>query len=116
MRIAKLAILIVVVGMTFLSASYFIVFKIFQSNIRSEVKAKIKNEIPKENLIKFEIPATVLFEETNKIKWENDGKEVEICGNLYDIVKIEKKSDHVTLWLLQDFKEKTLLANLDFFR
>ncbi len=115
MRIAKLAIFIVVVGLTFLSAGYFIVFKIFQSNIRSEVKAKIKKDIPKENLIKFEIATNVLFTETNKIKWKNEGKEVEICGNLYDIVKVEKKNGTATLWLLQDFKEKALLADLDFF-
>ncbi len=115
MRIAKLAILLVVVGLTFLSAGYFVVFKIFQSHIRAEVKAKIKKDIPKEDLIKFEISADVLFEETNKIKWKNDGKEIEICGNLYDIVKVEKKDKNVTLWLLQDFKEKALLANLDFF-
>ena len=101
--------------LTFLSAAYFFSFKMKQAEVRREVKTKIKRSIPKSELIKFELLNTSLFENTNQLKWENDGKEVVIDGDLFDIVYMTKNTNSVTLWLLPDTKEKAILADLDHF-
>lgn len=49
----------------------------------------------------------------NNIKWEKEGKEFMLNGEMYDVAKIKKVNDRILLYCLNDKKEKELLRHFE---
>jgi hypothetical protein len=94
------------------SSSYFIAFKILEFNIKKEIKTKIKKGVPESELILLKIPA-LLEEKSSKEFQMIHEKEFRYKGEMYDIVKKEKKNDTTYYYCIHDKEETRLFANLE---
>ena len=92
-------------GMT----GYYSVFKLQQFTIRKEIKAQLKKSIPREQLHQI----IVKDNESDKLEWEERGKEFRYMGELYDVVFSEKKAGAVYYFCLKDKEETSLFASLN---
>lgn len=54
----------------------------------------------------------VLEEYKDKIKWEEQGKEFYLDGEIYDVVRTKEQGDKTVLYCLKDTKEQQLLDHL----
>jgi hypothetical protein len=88
---------------------YFVAFKIVQHQVRSEVKTAIKQTLTANQLTVIEIHKT----EQIQLIWEEQNKEFYYKGELYDIVKTEKKTESTTYYCINDEQEEKLFANLE---
>ncbi|MFA7274584.1 MAG: hypothetical protein WC044_11995 [Crocinitomicaceae bacterium] len=91
-----------------LSVGIFPVFKIKQQAIRKDIKRRIKNSIPDEELhiLTFRSPAT-------DVEWVKEGKEFILGDRMYDVVRAEVKGDSTVFHCINDTEEAVLFAQLD---
>ena len=94
---------------------FWIAFKIKQNQIytqvRKQIKQNLKNTVPLDALYLFNVlKGKDLPEKANWIKPE---KEFRLNGNMYDVVKREKKNGQTVLYCINDKQEKALFANLE---
>jgi len=61
------------------------------------------------NISETELEIIVLEDNTDHIKWEKEGKEFALHGELYDVAKIKKQKGKTLLYCINDKKEKQLL-------
>jgi hypothetical protein len=93
----------------FNSLGYFIAFKFSQLEIKTEMRAEIMAATPDSRLICVTIPS----EEVKNISW-TEQHEFSYKGNMYDVVRAEKKTDGSTsFFCMNDSKEEELLSKLD---
>lgn len=90
------------------SLDYF-VFKYRQNTIRKEIKTKIKNGVREKELFTFTI-TDICF---GKALWVKPGKEFELNGTLYDVVRKEYKNGLTYYKCINDKQETKLFADLD---
>lgn len=83
---------------------YYFFYTIKQQRIRREVKQQILATLADNS---FEI--IVAEDNAGKIRWEEDGKEFHLNGEMYDVAKISYKNGKTLLHCLNDKKEKQLL-------
>jgi mRNA-degrading endonuclease YafQ of YafQ-DinJ toxin-antitoxin module len=95
----------------FAYGGYWIVFKLQQYHIRSEVKQAIKNGISEEEISTF-VLADLENLPANEFAWVH-AKEFKLNGAYYDVIRTEVKGDSVLLFCFHDFKESQLFASLD---
>lgn len=89
---------------------FYPVFLLKQSMVRAEIKNSIKNSLSNEQMKKF-----ILSEkEYEELAWVRYGKEFELNGYFYDIVRVTSgKAGDLTLQCINDKQEEILFAGLD---
>jgi hypothetical protein len=91
---------------------YIVVFKSYQYAIRKEVKNRIKDAIPENELTIIRLTTNEV--QNGKIGFKKiDEKEFSLSGNLYDIVRSRICGDTTIYYCINDSKEEKLFANLD---
>lgn len=98
--------------MFFQPAGYLLIFKIQQYQIRKEMKHRIKNGVPEEELTLLKIPQA-LEEGFNPVFQRIHEREFRYEGKMYDIVRREIYGDTTWYFCVSDEKETVLFANLD---
>lgn len=98
--------------MLFQSAGYLLIFKVQQTQIRREIKQRIKAGVSETELVLLKIPRT-LEENPNNVFRRIHAREFRYHGNMYDIVRSEQHGDVTWYYCLSDEKETRLFANLD---
>lgn len=89
-----------------------LIFKVQQFALRSEIKQQIKAGIPDHDLVRIAIANAWQTENNDRIEWEH-GKEFRFDGQWYDVVKSEAKQDSTVYLCIHDAKENQLFARLD---
>ena len=77
----------------------------FQTEQKESVKEKIFREIKDEEL------EIVSVSNNQNIYWEEEGKEFLLNGQMYDVVKVRSVNGKMTLYCINDKKEKALIDN-----
>jgi hypothetical protein len=91
---------------------YFVVFKSCQLAIRKEIKQKIKNSVPENELIIIKFSTKDIANGNKGYKKIND-HEFRLFGKLYDVVRKKTSGDTSILYCINDIKEEQLFSNLD---
>lgn len=91
-----------------LSIGVFPVFKMKQYAVRKEIKRRIKNSIPEDELhiLTFHSPET-------DVEWVREGKEFILGERMFDVVRKEIKGDSTVFHCVNDKEEAVLFAQLD---
>ena len=85
-------------------AGYYCVYSFQQSQIKKEVKEHLKELLPKPAL------QVIIAEDfTNTIKWQEEGKEFILHGELYDVAEIKIINGKTLLYCINDKKEEKVL-------
>lgn len=88
---------------------YYLIFKLQHFQVRKEIKHKIKQSVPAEDLVIIKI-----FEfESHRLYWTKAEKEFKFQGQMYDVVKKEYGDNFTTFFCIHDFKDSHLFAQLD---
>lgn len=90
-------------------AGYFIAFKLEQYEVRKEIKQKIKNSVPGNELAVI----TVDRHNRGELIWLEEGREFLYRNQLYDVVRLETKGDATVFYCINDTQEEQLFAELD---
>lgn len=88
---------------------YYTVFKILQYQVRDEVKQRIKQSVPEDELVLIPVSIT----DNNSLIWIKPNKEFLYQEKMYDIVRREIKENQVLYYCIHDFKESKLFLALD---
>lgn len=89
---------------------YYPFFLLHQNVIRKEIKQRIKNSIPANELFVFSFSE----EEYRRLDWEKEDKEFHCANSMYDIVrKSADENGNITLYCINDFRESQLFVNLE---
>lgn len=93
----------------FNTIGYYIAFKVNQSEAKSEIKSRIKLDLPIQEL------TSITFDNSkiDSIQWVEKNEEFYYNNKLYDVVKTEGTNQTTTFYCLSDEKEEALFANLD---
>ena len=75
--------------------------------LKGEMYEKILSENDEGDIIVLEISA---YDFENILKWY-DSKEFKFNGKMYDVIKIEKRSDQYIIYCFNDIKEELLISN-----
>ena len=75
--------------------------------IKSEMYEKILSENDEEDIIVLKISA---YEFENTLNWF-DANEFELNGKMYDVIKIEKRSNLYIIYCFNDITEELLISN-----
>jgi len=86
---------------------YYFVYTIYQFIIKEEIERELLSHIPDSSL-----ELVIAEDHADKLDWEEKNKEFSLNGEMYDVVRIEKKDGKTHLYCLNDKKEKELLDNL----
>ena len=91
------------------TAWYYPVTQYHRVQIRREIKRRIKNSIPEDQLHTI----TVRSETDPSLKWIHKGKEFRFRGMMYDVVRLQKTDSSITYHCINDMEETLLFAELD---
>lgn len=81
-----------------------------QDAIRKDIKQKIKNSVPQNEMFVFSLSA----EEYRNLDWEKKDKEFHYENSMYDVVrKNTGENGTITLFCINDFRESRLFVNLE---
>jgi len=105
----KLAVFSLLAIFLFNSVGYFIVFKIAQTEVRKEIKTRLKLTVPQAELIAIEINKS----DIKNIHWEKENKEFYYSDHLFDVVKTKETPNSIIYYCIDDKKERNLFASLD---
>lgn len=89
-----------------------IVFKVFEQKYKREVKQLIKDGIPESELILFVFHKDYKIQTTENLEWIKPN-EFRYHGEMYDIIREEKKGDSVYSYCFHDVKESKLFKDMD---
>ncbi len=103
----KVGILCLLTALAFSMIGLFPIFKLFQYQIRQNIKAKIKSELSSQELHQ------ISFAKNDVIDWERKGKEFRLHNQLFDIVRTEEKNGSIIYWCINDKQERKLFEHLD---
>jgi len=88
---------------------FYLNFTIEQYRIKEEIKEKIINNLPDNELSIVKI----LSCDNEKITWLEEGKEFRFNGNMFDVVKVKKSAGVTYYYCFNDENESRLFLNLD---
>ena len=91
---------------------YFVVFRVQQYQIRREIKLKIKNGVPEDELVLLKLHKNAPEKRSNLMLWLFK-KEIRLDGKMYDVVRQEEHGDTVWHFCILDEQETVLFASLD---
>jgi hypothetical protein len=89
------------------TAGYFPLFRYLQSEIRSEVKTRIKLGVPEQQLCR------IVFDDEASVDWVKDGKEFRLDNRMFDVVRTETSRGKLIFYCINDLQEEALFAGLD---
>ena len=90
---------------------YYFLFKIQQYEVRKEIKSKIKNNVPENDLILLSFHPS--SKEYSEIEWIKN-HEFRYKGQLFDIVRLARDNDGTIRYkCINDKQEEILFENLD---
>jgi hypothetical protein len=90
-------------------AGYFIAFKMEQQEARREIKRRIKNSVPQNELTIIRISS----QNVHKMQWVKEGREFMYANGLYDVVRVEAEGNEMVYHCINDIQEKQLFTDLD---
>ena len=90
-------------------AGYLIAFKIEQIEARKEIKRRIKNSVPQNELTIIRIGD----HNRHEMQWVEDGREFMFNNSLFDVVRVETQGDELVYHCINDTQEKELFAELE---
>ncbi len=93
-----------------LVSGHFLLFKFFEQKHKAQFREYLLNHFFEEKQTILEIADSLLYVNTSRITWLDDNKEIYTNGEMYDIIKIERKEKTVCLYLVHDKKEKLFYA------
>lgn len=109
----KIAAIILLFVFAFNLGGFFLVFKIKQYYVRQEIKHRIKQGVPDDELILITVTPAIQHKLEWEFEWE-DEKEFRYEGMMYDVVKTEVIDETtIAYYCISDEQETTLFANLD---
>lgn len=89
---------------------YYPVFLMRQNAIRKEIKQKIKNAVPENEMFVFSLSE----EEYSGLNWKRENKEFQHGNTMYDVVrKSPGENGNITLYCINDTQESQLFGHLD---
>ncbi len=89
-------------------AGYYVVFKTLQYQVRSGVKTRIKESVPREELVLIALKQG----REDGLQWL-DRKEFRYRGGMYDVVRSYSRNDTTFYSCVNDKQEEVLFAHLD---
>lgn len=105
----KLVTIILLFALCFNGTGYYVVHLCLQKKIRKEIKYRIKQSVPREELVIIRYSD----ENADDFQWIHP-KEFRYKNNMYDVVSFELSPDGATLYqCITDFQESKLFANLN---
>ncbi len=88
---------------------YYPIFILMQNSVKEEMKERIKNVIPSEEMIIFNFNETDYMD----LVWEDDN-EFRYKGDMYDVIRIVKsENNNIRVYCIDDKKETKLLADFE---
>jgi hypothetical protein len=91
---------------------YMVVFQSYRYAIRKEVKRRIKNAVPENELIVIRLTAEDMRSGKNGYK-KIDKNEFRLSDKLYDIVRRSTTGDTTLFYCINDKQEEQLFSNID---
>lgn len=88
---------------------YYPLFKADQWLVRREIKRRIKESVPADELHQFQF----LKSDVPHLDWVKPKKEFRLDGHMYDVVTKVEKGDSTYFSCINDVKETQLFAHLD---
>lgn len=105
----KLAAIILLFALCFNGTGYYMVHLFLQKKIRKEIKYRIKQNVPREELVIIRYSD----ENADQFQWIHP-KEFRYKETMYDVVSSEQAPDGSTLYeCITDYQESKLFANLN---
>ncbi len=108
----RVAAISIVLLFAFQSVGVFLLFHLRQQEIRSEIKSRVKQGVPEEELVVLTIPNALLKSSGDRFRWIHE-REFIYHGQLYDIVKRVPGNESTTFHCISDEEETRLFKNLD---
>lgn len=99
----KLSAILVLCCLLFLTAGYHLLYHYRVAEVKGEMKQRLLSANT-EGFTKL----VLSNEELGQLAWEN-ASEFHYHGEMYDVVRLEKKAGGLTIWCLSDKKEEALL-------
>jgi len=96
---------VICIGLT--NAGFYPIFVTLQLLTRQEIKMRIKQGIPEDEIHK------IAFGANEKINWVKEGKEFRLNNEMFDIVRQEVVNGQEIFYCINDKEEEKLFANLD---
>lgn len=90
---------------------HFFIFKIQQNSHKNNFKIYLSKNLSQ--LEKIDISINELYTDSKNIEWLDDNKEVLINNSIYDVIYVKKSGKVVSLYVVNDDKEKKLMDNYD---
>lgn len=95
--------------MTVFITCHFQVFKLFQNSQKANFRAYVAQNLSQ--LEQISISPFQLFSDSKDMEWLDENKEIMVNGILYDIISIKNSGKTVSLFVINDTKEKALMDN-----
>jgi len=89
---------------------YYIVFRVRQMELKSEVQQYLKSHIDDRNVTRLQFPLHSGKICDERFKWEDEG-EFEFEGSMYDVINSRSDGNSITIYCLEDDKENELLKS-----
>lgn len=106
------AAIFLLVLLVFQSVGYFLVFKLRQNEIRSEIKQQILSGMPDDKLVLLKIADSLTNIPNKQFLWIHKG-EFRYHGQMYDIARSIRQDGETWFYCIADTKETQLVANLE---
>lgn len=90
------------------TVGYFVAFQVERYTVRQEIKHRIKQGVPTEELTIISDDAT-----NSRLNWVKPNKEFRINGKMYDVVSKRVEGNTVYYSCINDTQEDKLFENLD---
>lgn len=91
------------------TAGYFIVFKIQESQIKSEIKNEIESGVDQNEITKLIVPNN----NSSMYELADGGNEIRFNNQFFDIIKTNKTSTSTIYYCVNDKKEESLFSKLE---
>jgi hypothetical protein len=107
----KAGIILIGLALTIFVTGHFFIFQISQNSHKNQFRSYMLQNL--DQTIKVDITPSELYSSSEKIKWIDGNKEVIIDGQLYDVLGSKNSGKTVSLFLINDAKEKDLINNYE---
>lgn len=107
----KAGFILIGLALTIFVTGHFFIFRISQASHKKEFRSFMLQNL--DQAIKIDITPSELYSSSAKIKWVDDNKEVVINDQVYDVLGFKNSGTTVSLFLINDSKEKDLINNYE---
>lgn len=101
----KLTVISILVILALGQCGYYCFYAFQLHTAKKEAKHKLLKSIPEKLLTTFQA-------DDNRIRWEDEGKEICVNGKMYDVVKIQQAGKNKLVFCISDEKEDAVLEQL----